>query len=68
MTTLFALYLQASISGSVILLAVLPLRWLLKKAPRRTLCLLWLLVALRLLLPFRIESPVSLQPNTAPHY
>lgn len=35
-----------------------------KKAPRRVTCLLWAIVALRLVLPVSIESPVSLIPQT----
>ncbi len=54
---------EASVSGSVMILAVLVLRLVLKKAPRRMVCFLWLLVGLRLVLPFTLESPVSLQPQ-----
>ena len=45
------------------ILAVLLIRPLLRKAPRNITCLLWLLVALRLLLPFELKSPISLQPR-----
>lgn len=43
-------------------------RPLLRRAPRRAVCMLWLLVALRLLLPARltVESPVSLQQPESP--
>lgn len=42
---------------------ILLLRLFLKQAPRKYLCFLWLLAALRLLLPFHLESSVSLQPQ-----
>ena len=63
MSEIFARYLEAGIFGSVIILLVLVLRLCLRKAPRRILCLLWLLAAVRLLLPFQLESRLSLQPD-----
>ena len=63
MKSLFMTYLNASISGSIIILVGLLLRPLFKKVPRRILCTLWLLAAIRLLLPFNIESQFSLQPS-----
>ena len=57
------LYLRISFFGSVMILSVLLARPLLRKAPRNMICLLWLLVALRLLIPFELESPISLQPH-----
>ncbi len=52
-----------SISASYLVLAVLILRPLLKKAPRWISVLLWGIVALRLVCPFSIESVMSLIPN-----
>ena len=52
-----------SISASCLVLAVLLLRLVLKKAPRWICVLLWGLVALRLLMPFSIESDFSLVPD-----
>ena len=43
MDAIFERLLQISLSGSVLVLAVLFLRLILKKAPRRTVCLLWML-------------------------
>ena len=60
---LFELYFHASVFGSVIILLTLLLRYFLKQAPRKYLCILWLLAALRLLVPFHLESTVSFQPN-----
>ena len=54
---------RISLLASVMIVAVLLARPLLQKAPRSITCLLWLLVALRLLIPFELESPLSLQPR-----
>lgn len=55
--------LNTSISASWIVLAVIGLRLLLKKAPKAIHCALWAIVALRLLCPFTIESEFSLIPS-----
>lgn len=52
-----------SLAASGLILAVMALRLLLRRAPRRLLCLLWALVALRLLCPVLPVSPWSLAPN-----
>lgn len=62
MKALFFNMLGASFYGSVVILAVLLLRLVLKKAPKSMVCLLWLLAAARLVMPFTIESRLSLQP------
>lgn len=60
--------MEISWQAGLIALAVMAVRPLLRRAPRRTVCMLWLLVALRLLLPARltVESPVSLQQPESP--
>ena len=63
MTELFSAILKASFQGSVVILAVVLLRFLLKKAPKSLFCLLWLLAGLRLVMLFEIPSPLSLQPR-----
>jgi beta-lactamase regulating signal transducer with metallopeptidase domain len=63
MDQLFSSILSASFHGSIIILLVLAARLVLRKAPRRTICLLWVMVGLRLLIPFQIESSFSLQPE-----
>ena len=63
MTVLFESVLRVTLSGSVVIAAVLALRLLLKRVPKKYICLLWLLAVLRLLLPFEIESGLSLQPR-----
>lgn len=62
MDAFFERVLQISLSGSVIVLAVLALRLVLKNAPKRAVCLLWMLAVLRLLVPFEIQSDWSMQP------
>ena len=63
MSHFFLTVLNMSISASWILLAVLLLRLILKKAPKWVAVLLWGIVALRLICPFTIESPLSLIPS-----
>ena len=62
MESLFSNILTASFHGSIVILVVILLRVLLKKAPRKFICFLWLLAGLRLLMPFEIQSSLSLQP------
>lgn len=63
MDTFFPTVLTTSIHGSIVILAVLILRLVLKKAPKKTICWLWVLAGIRLLLPVPIESAYSLQPQ-----
>lgn len=68
MDSLFTSVLEISWQAGLIALAVIAVRPLLRRAPRRAVCMLWLLVALRLLLPARltVESPISLQQPESP--
>lgn len=68
MDSLFTSVLEISWQAGLIALAVMAVQPLLRRAPRRAVCMLWLLVALRLLLPARltVESPVSLQQPESP--
>ena len=63
MAELFQNVLTASFHGSIVIVAVLFLRLVLKKTPKKFLCLLWLLAGIRLLMPFEIRSDLSLQPQ-----
>ncbi len=54
---------ELSVSAAVIALVVMVLRLILKSAPRWIICSLWALVAIRLLLPFSVESSLSLMPE-----
>ena len=60
----FSLVLTMSLSASWIAAAVLVLRLCLKRAPKWVNVLLWGIVAVRLMLPVSIESPLSLLPRT----
>lgn len=64
MNEFFLKVLNMSISASWIILVVLILRLLLKKAPKWINVLLWGIVAVRLICPFTIESAMSLMPST----
>jgi len=63
MNEFFLTIVNMSISASWIVLAVLLLRLLLKKAPKWITVLLWGIVAVRLICPFSIESVMSLIPS-----
>ena len=65
MSALFLKILHMSVSASWIAAAVLVLRLCLKRAPKWGNVLLWGFVAVRLVLPVSIESPLSLLPHTA---
>lgn len=62
---LFVNLLNMSITAGYVVVAVILLRLLLRKAPRWISCTLWALVGLRLVLPFSIESVMSLIPRSA---
>lgn len=64
MDLLFVKVLNMSISASWLVLIVLVLRLLLKKAPRWIRVALWALVAVRLVCPVSLESVFSLIPST----
>ena len=59
---------RLSLTAGWMTLLLILLRPLLRKVPRRFSCLLWALVGVRLMLPFSLESRVSLvpQPIAAP--
>ena len=66
MSELFLNIVNRSISASWVVVAVLVLRFCLKKAPKWVNVLLWGLVAARMLFPFSIESALSLIPSAEP--
>lgn len=63
MSDIFLKILNMSIAVSWLILAVVLLRFTLKKAPKWIAVLLWGIVALRLVLPFSFESALSLIPS-----
>ena len=64
MEAVFIKVLNMSISACWLILAVILLRLLLKKAPKWISVVLWGLVGLRLVLPFSLQSVLSLIPST----
>jgi len=56
--------INISITASYIILAIIVVRFLFKKTPRHLVCAMWGIAALRLILPFSIESTLSLIPTT----
>ncbi len=63
MSKLFISLLNMSIAAGWLILAVVVIRLLLKKAPRWISCVLWALVGIRLICPFSPESILSLIPS-----
>jgi len=63
MTDTFLRILNMGITAGWVVLAVLLVRLMLRKAPKWISCVLWALVALRLVLPFTLQSGFSLIPS-----
>lgn len=66
MGKIFILILNNALVAGWMILAVIVFRLLFKKAPKWMNCLLWGMVAIRLLIPFSIESIFSLIPSAKP--
>jgi len=62
---LFIQILNMSFNASVVIIIVLAMRLLLKKAPKIFSYALWSVVLIRLVLPLSFESPLSLMPTQA---
>ena len=63
MTSIFIKLLNLSISAGMLVLLVFAFRLFLKRYSRRAVCLLWIVVALRLIIPFSFESRFSIMPS-----
>lgn len=63
MTGIFLKLVSMSIAASLLILVIMVLRLLLKRAPKRIICALWALVGIRLMCPFSWESHLSLIPE-----
>ena len=63
LTELFLKLLNMGITASWLVLAVVAIRGLFRKMPRWISCLLWGVVALRLVVPVSVESTLSLIPS-----
>ena len=66
MGAIFLKLLNMSITASWLVLAILVVRLLFGKMPKWMNCLLWGVVAIRLLVPVSVESMFSLQPSAEP--
>lgn len=66
MTDIFLGFLNRSLAAGVLILAVVLVRLVFKKAPRWLLCALWALAAVRLVCPVSVESVLSLIPSAEP--
>ena len=60
MDTLFVTILNMSITGSIVIAAVIIIRFFLKKLPKKYSYLLWSVVAFRLCVPVSFESIISI--------
>ena len=63
MSDIFLKLLNMSLTASWLIVVVVILRLIARKTPRWIICLLWGLVAIRLVCPFSIESPFGLVPS-----
>lgn len=64
MEAVFLELLNASVSASWLILVVIVLRLLLKNAPKWVICLMWAVVAIRLVFPFSLHSPIGIIPES----
>lgn len=66
MGDIFLKLLNTSITASWLIMVVLCIRLLFHKIPKGIICILWGIVAIRLICPFSIECKFSLQPGAEP--
>lgn len=62
----FIMILNNALTVSVLIFAIIVLRLLFQKAPKRLICFLWVIVAVKLIVPVPLESAFSLIPNRMP--
>lgn len=62
----FALILNNSVTVSILIAVLLVFRGLCKKISRRMICFLWIVAAIKLIVPIQIESPLGLLPDYTP--
>ena len=63
MEAIFLKILNLSITASWLVLVIIVLRQILKRAPKAIIVFMWALVGVRLICPFSIESIISLVPS-----
>ena len=66
MSDIFLRIVELSWQAGMLALVVMAARLALRRAPKWAICMLWALVAVRLVLPFSLQSPVSLQAEQSP--
>ena len=66
MNDVFIGILNNALISSLLIIAVIVVRFFIKRAPKWIACTLWALVAIKLVLPFRMESVLSLVPSSQP--
>lgn len=66
MNKIFIEILDNALTASLLIIAVIVVRLIIKRAPKWIACALWGLVAVKLVIPFRIESVLSLVPSAEP--
>ncbi|MBE5938879.1 MAG: hypothetical protein E7266_00645 [Lachnospiraceae bacterium] len=66
MEDLFIKLLNMSITASWLILAIILVRLIFKRAPKFIRCILWALVGIRLIVPFSFDSFLSLVPSSEP--
>lgn len=66
MEALFLKLMNLSINAGWLVLVVMLVRVVFRRCPKWVFCLLWGIVALRLICPFTLESPFSLLPSAEP--
>lgn len=66
MTELFLAVLNRSLTAGVLILVIVLVRLIFRRAPKWLLCALWALVAVRLVCPVSLESALSLLPSAQP--
>jgi len=64
MTELFLEFLNISIVGSIMIGVIMLFRHLFSKTPKALICILWLIVFVRLIIPFRFEVSWNPRPVT----
>ena len=62
----FIMILNNALTVSVLIFAIIVLRLLFQKAPKGLICFLWVIVAVKLIVPVPLESTFSLLPNRTP--
>ncbi|WP_175531907.1 penicillin binding protein [Butyrivibrio sp. M55] len=66
MEQIFLFVLNNAITVNALIIAIIAVRALGKKMPKWIICMLWLIVAVKLIVPVRFETGFSLIPTREP--